>query len=98
MSDIVARLRSPEVFIDAGWMTSPVALLAADEIERLRKERDRLRDALLALTIHEEAASRREGLEPCHEAQEARWLLNGGRYESDRRPNRYRRHGRRHGH
>jgi hypothetical protein len=36
MTDIVERLRSPEVFIDAGWMTSPVALLAADEIERLR--------------------------------------------------------------
>ena len=36
MTDIVDRLRSPEVFIDMGGMTSPVAHLAADEIERLR--------------------------------------------------------------
>lgn len=34
--DIVARLRSPEVFIDTGGMFSPVAHEAADEIERLR--------------------------------------------------------------
>jgi hypothetical protein len=42
MTDIVERLRSPEVFIDTGGMTSPVARQAADEIERLRAERDRL--------------------------------------------------------
>ena len=36
MTDIVERLRSPEVFIDTGGMTSPVARQAADEIERLR--------------------------------------------------------------
>jgi hypothetical protein len=36
MTDIIERLRSPEVFIDMGGMTSPVARLAADEIERLR--------------------------------------------------------------
>jgi hypothetical protein len=40
MTDIVERLRSPEVFIDAGGMTSPVAREAAAEIERLRAERD----------------------------------------------------------
>ena len=50
MTDIVKRLRSFDVFnapmdID-GIMVSPVALMAADEIERLRAERDRLRDAL----------------------------------------------------
>jgi hypothetical protein len=37
MTDIVKRLRSPEVFVDAGGMTSPVARQAADEIERLRE-------------------------------------------------------------
>ena len=42
MTDIVERLRSPEVFIDTGGMTSPVAHLAADEIERLRAECQRL--------------------------------------------------------
>jgi hypothetical protein len=36
MTDIVDRLRSPEVFIDMGGMTSRVAHEAADEIERLR--------------------------------------------------------------
>jgi hypothetical protein len=36
MTDIVERLRSPEVFIATGGMNSPVARLAADEIERLR--------------------------------------------------------------
>jgi hypothetical protein len=46
MTDIVERLRSPEVFIDTGGMNSPVARLAADEIERLRAERSRLREAL----------------------------------------------------
>ena len=40
MTDIVDRLRSPEVFIDMGGMTSPVAHLAADEIERLRAALD----------------------------------------------------------
>jgi len=50
VTDIVKRLRSFDVFnapmdID-GIMVSPVALMAADEIERLRAERDRLRDAL----------------------------------------------------
>ena len=37
MSDIVERLRSREVFIDVGGMTSRVAHQAADEIERLRE-------------------------------------------------------------
>ena len=37
MSDIVERLRSWEVFIDVGGMTSRVAHQAADEIERLRE-------------------------------------------------------------
>ncbi len=50
MTDIVKRLRSFDVFnapMDIeGVMVSPVALMAADEIERLRAERDRLRDAL----------------------------------------------------
>lgn len=46
--DLVARLRSPEVFIDTGGMFSPVAHQAADEIERLRAR---------------EAAARREGIE-----------------------------------
>ena len=34
--DIVARLRSPEVFLMTSGMVSPVAEKAADEIERLR--------------------------------------------------------------
>ena len=34
--DIVARLRSPEVFIDTGGMFSPVAHEGADEIERMQ--------------------------------------------------------------
>jgi hypothetical protein len=50
VTDIVKRLRSFDVFnapMDIeGVMVSPVALMAADEIERLRAERDRLRDAL----------------------------------------------------
>jgi hypothetical protein len=50
MTDIVERLRSPEVFIDTGGMTSPVARQAADEIERLRKA---LRGALRAHDIVE---------------------------------------------
>lgn len=37
MTDIVERLRSWEVFIDVGDMTSPVAHRAANEIERLRE-------------------------------------------------------------
>ena len=37
MTDIVDRLRSPEVFIDMGGMTSRVAHEAAAEIERLRE-------------------------------------------------------------
>ncbi len=53
MTDIVKRLRSFDVFnapMDIeGVMVSPVALMAADEIERLRAERDRLRDALLQI-------------------------------------------------
>lgn len=50
MTDIVKRLRSFDVFnapMDIeGVMVSPVALMAADEIVRLRAECDRLRDAL----------------------------------------------------
>jgi len=46
VTDIVERLRSPEVFIDTGGMTSPVARQAADEIERLRAERAVLRQML----------------------------------------------------
>ena len=42
MTDIVDRLRSPEVFIDMGGMTSRVAHEAAAEIEWLRGERNRL--------------------------------------------------------
>lgn len=48
--------------------------------DAIQKENEKLREKLLALTLHEEAAAKREGLEPCHEAQEARWLLNGGKY------------------
>ena len=43
--DIVARLRSPEVFIDTGGMFSPVAHQAADEIERLREALNDARNA-----------------------------------------------------
>jgi hypothetical protein len=43
VTDIVERLRSPEVFIATGGMNSPVAPLAADEIERLRAEMAQLR-------------------------------------------------------
>ncbi len=53
MADIVKRLRSFDVFnapMDIeGVMVSPVALMAADEIVRLRAERDRLRNALLQI-------------------------------------------------
>jgi len=42
LTDIVERLRSPEVFIDVGGMTSRVAHDAAAEIEWLRKERLKL--------------------------------------------------------
>ena len=97
MTDIVERLRH-HARVGDGW-TRPDAAEAADEIERLRAECQRLagevsrahkdaltwmeraaaaRAALLALTIHEEANARREGLEPCHEAQEARALLTEG--------------------
>jgi hypothetical protein len=38
MSDIVERLRSPEVFIDTGGLHSPVAHEAADTITRLTSE------------------------------------------------------------
>ena len=65
----------------------------ADEVSRAHKDAltwmeraaaadadiERLRASLLALTIHEEATARREGLEPCYEAQEARALLEDGR-------------------
>ena len=37
MTDIVERLRSPEVFFTDGMFISPVAYEAADEIERLRE-------------------------------------------------------------
>lgn len=46
MTDIVERLRSPEVFIMDGAMISPVALEAAHEIEQLRKEFDIMRRGL----------------------------------------------------
>ena len=46
IDDIVARLRSPEVFIDTGGMFSPVAHEGADEIERLRERRDDWRAAM----------------------------------------------------
>ena len=36
MTDIVDRLRGPEVFLTEGTMISPVAYDAASEIERLR--------------------------------------------------------------
>lgn len=42
MTDITERLRSPEVFIDAGGMNSRVAHEAATEIERLRTEVNQL--------------------------------------------------------
>ena len=110
MTDIVERLRegvfgTDETKTDAVIHSHMQA--AADEIERLRAECQRLADevsrahtdaltwmeraaaadadierlraSLLALTIHEEATARREGLEPCYEAQEARALLEDGR-------------------
>jgi hypothetical protein len=50
MTDIVKRLRSSDVFIAPmnieDVMISPVAMMAADEIERLREERDRLANDL----------------------------------------------------
>ena len=57
MADIVKRLRSFDVFnapmdID-GIMVSPVALMAADEIERLRAERDQLKAAILDTEPHD---------------------------------------------
>ncbi len=51
MTDIVERLRSPEVLITNGLLISPVAHEGAAEIARLRAENERFR-ALL-----EEAAS-----------------------------------------
>lgn len=53
-------------------------LLASLQAQGFIVVAEQLRKALLALTIHEEAAARREGLEPCHEAQEARALLEDG--------------------
>lgn len=50
-----------------------------EAVGECNKDRNRLRAALLALTIREEANARREGLDPCHEAQEARALLEEGR-------------------
>jgi hypothetical protein len=51
MSDIVKRLRSSDVFNAPmninDTMISPVALMAADEIVRLRKNNDELEKALL---------------------------------------------------
>jgi hypothetical protein len=45
MSDIVERLRTgTSGFIT--WEVKPIDLVAADEIERLRDERDRMREAL----------------------------------------------------
>jgi hypothetical protein len=43
MTDIVERLRSPEVFLTDGVTGSPVANAAAVEIVRLRRERDEAR-------------------------------------------------------
>jgi hypothetical protein len=67
MTDIVKRLRSFDVFnapmdID-GIMVSPVALMAADEIERLLGERDRLRSCWL-LSIQTENSCAATG-QPC---------------------------------
>jgi hypothetical protein len=46
MSDIVERLRSPEVLITNGLLISPVAHEGAAEIARLRAENERLRATL----------------------------------------------------
>lgn len=43
MSDLVERLRSPEVFIDTGGFFSPTAQEAAARIEALEAENARLR-------------------------------------------------------
>jgi hypothetical protein len=43
MSDIVERLRSPEVLITNGLLISPVAHEGAAEIEKLEAENERLR-------------------------------------------------------
>ncbi len=43
MSDIVERLRSPEVLITNGLLISPVAYEGAAEIEKLEAENERLR-------------------------------------------------------
>lgn len=94
MTDIVERLRAEIVLLEAtGAQASDeierlraevarceASLLAwIEAVGECNKDRNRLRAALLALTIHEEANARREGLEPCREAQEARALLEDGR-------------------
>ncbi len=43
--DIVERLRSPEVFLTDGMWISPVACVAATEIERLREALRRIAHA-----------------------------------------------------
>jgi hypothetical protein len=52
MTNIIERLRSPEVFLSTSGMVSPVAHQAASEIERLLAENALLREALQ----HAEAA------------------------------------------
>lgn len=73
MTDIVERLRSPEVFIDTGGMNSRVAHEAADEIEQLRGTLRR------ALRLHDiEQAERPTPNEPVW-VRLARKLLEGKR-------------------
>lgn len=52
MTDIVERLRSPEVFIDAGGMNSRVAHEAADEIERLRAALEKIADLAMSMCLN----------------------------------------------
>lgn len=72
-ADEIERLRAEVARCEA-------SLLAwIEAVGECNRDRNRLRATLLALTIHEEANARREGLEPCREAQEARALLEDGR-------------------
>ena len=67
--DLVSRLKSPEVFISIGGMTSLVAHEAADHIEAQAAEITRLRAEI--------ATARREGMEEAAQIAESEPELPG---------------------
>jgi len=57
MSDIVERLRGVAHTYDEQGVHSEIELEAADEIEKLRKERRAMQQALLAIKAHTQDAN-----------------------------------------